>query len=119
MAAITELDLTAVNDEAGSPVFTYDAGTNDVKLSLKALLGVSSLSGLDEEVFVKSVWQLLKLGQLAQITANDGAADGEALGAISSTGAGQFDTTIQAVPLAITVRVNMTSTPTSISGQTE
>lgn len=117
MAAITELNLTAVNDEASSPVFVYDAGTNDVKLSLKALLGVSTLSGLSEEIYVKSIWELLRLGFLAQETANVGAADGEALGAFSQIGAGAFDSTTLSQPLILSVRVNSVSTPSGISGQ--
>ena len=117
MAAITELDLTAVNAEAGSSIFTYDAGSNDVKLSLKALLGVSTLSGLSEEIYVKSIWELLRLGFLAQETANVSAATGEALGAFSSVGAGNFNTTNLSQPLVMTIRVNSITPPSGITGQ--
>jgi hypothetical protein len=117
MAAITELSLTAINDEAPSPVFTFDSGTNDVKLSLKTLLGVSSLSGLTEEVFVKAIWQLIDLGQKAQDTANDGAATGENLSAFSLTSSTPFDPLTKSQNFGVSILVTSTTSPLSINGQ--
>lgn len=116
MADIKELSLADLNAEAGANIFTYDAGTSDVKLSLKTLLGIN-FTGLDDKAAIKAIWQLLTLGQAAQATANADVPDNEQLVAFSTSGVGNFNTETNTLPLAITVRTELTMNSVNIQGQ--
>jgi hypothetical protein len=98
-----------------NPVFAYASG--NITLDLGELTG-DTFTGLSDPKVVKAVWQLLELCSLAQVTANDGVAEGERLAAFPNATTGQFDATNNVIPKSRLIYVENKIDPTFVDGQT-
>lgn len=115
MPAVTNLTFAQVNTEVGSAAFTFDAGTSDILLSVKAITG-DTYTGLTDAAFVEFIWKLREFAAEAQATVNDGKPAADQLISFPARTAGVFDTASYSQPLTGTIRVEIKADPNNVVG---
>lgn len=117
MAAITDLTFTQVNTAHGTNIFSYDAGTSDILLSVKALTG-NTYTALTNEGITELFHKLLLDCQEAQVTANSasGVLESERLLSFPQRTTGSFNPDTLQVPIRHVVEVALNVDPDLVSG---
>jgi hypothetical protein len=117
MAAITDLTFAQIQAELPANTITYNSGTQDVLISMKALTG-DNFTGLTNDGVCEAIYKLVRACQLAQaeVNADPDLEDGETLLSFPAQSTGSFDPSTNQVEVRSVIAIALNVDPNFITG---